>query len=1011
MAEKLNLNKFKSSDVYTIEVDESQNIGLPISTGRLVIGSSKKGLINSVALIQNSRAAKAVYGETDTSLEKKGSYFHRTIDVALRQGPVYALNILPVTDTDLAYFRTFNAEPASNNSTWAPDVNVSSMSHFYNIQKLWFADVDMTNKWKNIKLGDDYIYNYGLYGKADRAANKILTLVNLSKKDVTAWVRVADVTGYDITVKEYFALLGEKVEIPEYINIDDFVKDYFVELIVIEGDWTDNLKLSSDPVYKQYFTTAGLIDSKVNDFVALKEVTLLEKTQGCLIPGFRDLSGTIVAIDTVFNRKLPQIGVFCAIDYKKIELIDLSNDTFDSGSPSEPMEEQRLDLVGHGIDDLNVQEYGIDDGLSTVEPVGLIDLLSYKKPLDSTFYFTVNTYTETYALGETYVSTGTPKTIIAVENSKLYNAWVSGFIKNGDLLKYTTSSGPSSEPTINILYISTDGTIKTQGLVKYIIINAYFDILQSNQVDVEQIEDVDGPSGNPVYKLWIVNENYEIYKKDFDLTNTEYFLSGQYSWSYIPPNKLVFHIAPELYGNSSKNETSNASSGYPYDSVKRAEIDNFFKVGQYIKANVTGERNRMLRISSVYAQKITIEYYGPSSLPVTVLKYTVTTVSPNDSKNVGIYFNESTIRAYKGIKNFVKNIVGYKIPAMNLDDLSLYPNGTAERQNEILNFLWEGSNLGATLANKETIDYRYIIDSYEGQIYPGSKQPLAQLAAKHGKLLVIANCPSFAQYERSVSPSFIDPVTRLVSPEAISTGGDLNSNPQFLFSFATGENNGIPLSSYISYFMPNVVIYENGKNKSIPPAMYVANAFMKKYNSGNTFSIVAGKRGILTDPEIVGLEYDLTTDDRDWLEPAGFNLIVRRRGFGVMVFSNNTGYQRVKSALNNIHVREALITIERDIESILLNFLFDWNDVTTRMRVKTMIKNYLEAVVDARGISWYDVIFDDSNNGQEVLENNAGVVDILVDFPRGIHKFINRITITRVGGQLSSQSTGFTASF
>ena len=130
-----------------------------------------------------------------------------------------------------------------------------------------------------------------------------------------------------------------------------------------------------------------------------------------------------------------------------------------------------------------------------------------------------------------------------------------------------------------------------------------------------------------------------------------------------------------------------------------------------------------------------------------------------------------------------------------------------------------------------------------------------------------------------------------------------------------------------------------------------------------------------------------------------------------MIFSNNTGYQRVQSALNNIHVREALITIEKDIERILLNFLFDWNDVTTRMRVKTMVKNYLEAVQDARGISWFDVIFDDSNNTTEVLENNAGVVDILVDFPRGIHKFINRITITRVGGELSSQSTGFTPSF
>jgi hypothetical protein len=193
--------------------------------------------------------------------------------------------------------------------------------------------------------------------------------------------------------------------------------------------------------------------------------------------------------------------------------------------------------------------------------------------------------------------------------------------------------------------------------------------------------------------------------------------------------------------------------------------------------------------------------------------------------------------------------------------------------------------------------------------------------------------------------------------------------------------------------------------------MYVANAFMRKYNSGNTFSIVAGRRGILTEGEITGLEYDFTNEDRDYLEPAGFNLIVRRRGFGVMIFSNNTGYQKVRSALNNIHVREALATIERDIERILLNFLFDFNDTATRMRVKTLVTNYLTAVQDARGIASAEVVFDDSNNPVEVLEANAGVIDVIVDFPRGIHKFINRITITRAGGQLSSNSSGFTPSF
>jgi hypothetical protein len=1032
MAEKLNLNRFKSSGVYTIEVDESTNLALPISTGRLVIGSSKKGPINSVVLVNDTRTLNAVYGEIDTKLEKNGSYFHRTIDVGLRQGPVFALNVLPVADEDTAAFGTFNTESASNNSVWGSNLYTDSMSKFYNTQKLWYADSDAVNKWKNINLGDDYILDPTNYGNADKDANKIITITNLSRKDITVWARVADTTGYDISVKDYYRLLGDKVEVPEFLNVDDIIANYFVELIVVEGTWTDYLSLAKDPIYKLYFTESGIREARISDFVALKEVTLLAKVQGSIIPDFMDLTGNTAAIDSIFNRRFAQIGVHCALDYRKIDKIDLTEASFDSGSSIEGIATQRIDLVGHGFNELNVSDeertqYIVDDGVGTpgsydINPVGLVDVLSYTKPASSEFYFLTTAYSSTYAIGDVYVDDNPLiSNIIAVEGSKLYEAYTKGFISVGDLIQY----GDPADP--NVHYLGTDGEIKTQiGMgtsIKYLIFKAYSDVLQANQEPIEVYTDGDD-------YIWIVKSVADKFTHSFDLADDNQFIN----WQYFAPNKITFEIHPNLYGNPARGENTalNVAAGFDgyntsegtnspkfVNRLQRAAIDEFFKPGQFIRAKIKTdgtdplERGRLLRIKSVYAQKPSIltVYEGES---VNTLKYTITVDSSYDPNNLGIEFtgmDQATVEVVKGIKNFVDSLKGLMIPMMNLTDSELYPNGTYSRQNDILDFVMEGSNLGATLADNETVDFRYIIDSFEGQIDPNAKSQIVQLAANHGKALAICNAPSFAQYERNVDPSFIDLTTRLVSAEAISTGGDLNSNPAFTNGFASGDKNGIAISTYSAYFMPNIIIFENGKNKSIPPAMYVGNAFMKKYTSGNTFSIVGGRRGILTDGEISGVEYDLTNEDRDFLEPAGFNLIVRRRGFGVMVFSNNTGYQRVKSALNNIHVREALVTIERDIERILLNFLFDFNDVTTRMRVKTLIKNYLAAVQDARGIASADVIFDDSNNGTEVLENNAGVVDIIVDFPRGIHKFINRITITRAGGQLASNSTGFTPSF
>ena len=1030
MAEKLNLNRFKSSGVYTVEIDESTSLSLPLSTGRLVIGSSKKGPINSVVLINDLRSLTAVYGENDSKLEKNGSFFHRTIEIALRQGPVYALNLLPVADTDVAYFTTFNTESASNNSTWAANLYQDSLSRFYNTQKLWFADVDAVNKYKNIQLGD----SFPATGTADRDANKLLSLVNLSKKAVTAWVRVADTTGYDIKVKEYYNLLGDKVEIPEFLHPDDYVSDYFVEIVVVEGDWTDYVRLSKDPIYGQFFNPSGIELAKMNDFLSLREISIVNRTIGAMIPEFRDLTGATASIDSLFNRKFSQSGVFCAIDYKKVDMIDLTNATFDSGSSTEPSAEQRIDLVGYGFDELNTtdvtkQLYTVDNGISTVDPVALIDVLSYRKSAGYEYYFALDSvdYNSTYAAGETYtiqklsgpsnLPTG-DKYIVATIGSKLYTAWANGFIKTGDTLHYL--AGPSDTPTT--LYLSTDGLVKTQstGQIKYIEFYAYQDAAFQNQVDVEYITD-DVVSPSPAY-LNIKSTNVTQFKADFDLTDSNYFITtGANNYKFFSPNQVVFTLNPSLYGNVAKKES--VSAGYTYDSTKRNLVDSFFKVGQLIKAGLVKDangdqviRNRALKIRSVYSQLVTVNH-GPSSLPAKTLKYTITVDTAADSNITGIDIaptvlgGNAGLSVYKGIKNYVTDLRGFYVPAMQVDESGLYPNGTADRQNTILDYMFNDTNIASTLADNETLEYRYIIDSYEGQIWSASKQQLAQLAANHGKALAILNAPSFAQYERSIDPSFIDANTNLVSAEFISTGGNLSTNPSYTFGFATGEKNGISIASYTAYFMPNLVIFEGGRNKSIPPAAYVANTYMKKYSSGNTFSIVAGKRGIITEPEITGVEYDLTNGDRDFLEPAGFNLIVRRRGFGVMIFSNNTGFQRVRSALNNIHVREALVTIERDIERILLNFLFDFNDTTTRLRVKTLVKNYLTAVQDARGISTFDVIFDDSNNGTEVLENNAGIIDVIVDFPRGIHKFINRITITRAGGQLASNSTGFTPSF
>lgn len=948
MAEQLNLNKYKRSDVYTVEVDKTQALSLPLSQGRLVVGSSRKGPINTVVQINDPKALKAVYGDIDTKLETKGSFFHRTIQTLLKEGPVFALNVLPVDDTDTVKFTTFNTEASSQSVATSLTAYTQPIYSFFNTQRFWFASAEALNTTKTSVL-------------TGANQNKILSFVNLGKRAVTVFVHAVNVNGYDLTVKEYYSLFGEDHPIPNFLSLDDFVSDYFAEAIVVEGDWSDYIKLGNDPIYKAFFNEKGLIKDKVTDFLNLREVKLVVRATGSLIPGFKDQSGQNASLDRIINSLYAQTEVVCAIDGDKLEEIDLTETTFSDAD----MTSQRLDTVGHGFDDL---AFYVDDVIVDKTQVKLIDMLSYKKPADGTLNFKIALAKGAGALFQETTGSGYFK---AFEGSTLYNAYFNGFVKNGAKIH-------NAGNTV-VGYLKFEGgfsELVSATQVKYVKITAYSDTLFSGVATTSTLV----CTATDASTFITVETGSDSFTKAFSFTDALFFATN--GVTYTAPNQLRLVLNTAITAGN------------------KAILDSYLKVNQYLKAKVVGtSRPRLLRIISVSAST-----QGPNKV------YTVTTMAPSDLAIQGIDVTGDTFTVYKGIRNFVGELKGVNLPAFALRE-QLLPNGTAARENTIMSFLFDSTKIPQALGDKQSVDFRYLVDAYQGQIVSSSKYYTALLAAQHGQSLAILNAPSMKQFEKSVDPSFINPFNKLISAEYIAQGGNLDLNPAFTFGFAQGDVNGVPVSSYAAYFLPNIIVSDGGFSKSVPPAAFVANAFTRKYNSGNTFSIVAAKKGTLTEPEIENLEYEFTNEDRDFLEPAGFNPIIKRRGFGKLIMGNSTGFQRINSALNNIHVREALITIEKDVNSILFNYLFDYNDEITQLRVRTIVENYLDAVLQARGITYYDVQFNKDNNNGDVLASNTAIIDITVEFPSGIHKFINRITLTRNQGQLSSSSSGFIPSF
>ena len=456
-----------------------------------------------------------------------------------------------------------------------------------------------------------------------------------------------------------------------------------------------------------------------------------------------------------------------------------------------------------------------------------------------------------------------------------------------------------------------------------------------------------------------------------------------------------------LYSSIAKNISENVKIESPglFDGGKKFKLSlansSKIEVGDYVVDN-----------TQTFLTRITAKVRKTdASTGVAYFEYSIIN-TPHITVTSGL----SYVTRYQSIQKFADRLQFTSLSGFTLTDYHL-PNNTDAQLEKIYGVL-EATNLAKTLASDDVITFRYIVDTFNLGIQPqmGAKQILSRLAKSRLKCLAFINAPSIAEFQASTDPRFTelpDPAAGNPAPVLntayIAEGGNLTLGPSFVWKLPDEENG----AKFIGVFTPNLLIRENAKNKSIPPAADVSNNFVRKFINGTPYAIVAGpRRGVISNPKFVGMEYDYLLSDRENLEPIGLNPITLVKNVGPMIFANQTAYQRTLSAFNNLHVRDLLITITTAVEEILAQYLFEFNDATTRLEIKTIVQNYLEVVQNGGGIYEYDVIMDETNNTPEVIDQNFGIIDIGIEPSRGLQKFINRITILKTGG---ISSGGFTA--
>jgi hypothetical protein len=346
-------------------------------------------------------------------------------------------------------------------------------------------------------------------------------------------------------------------------------------------------------------------------------------------------------------------------------------------------------------------------------------------------------------------------------------------------------------------------------------------------------------------------------------------------------------------------------------------------------------------------------------------------------------YNDRIIKSYEEASLVYRTFV---LPKANITEKNI---------STYLSVLSGGIGLYDALIDKDIIDFRYVVDTFTSFDSEGlnPKSNLSQLAKDRQNASAILNAPTIEDFKKSTDPSFTD-ANGAFDTAYIASGGNQDKNPTKIYALPS-INQG---ANYAFYYGPGLIVSDNGKDIIVPPAAYVCNNYIDKYTNALPWSIVAGpRRGVVAGTNVKGVEYAFDKGDRDILEPFGYNPIVFQRGTGLTILGNKTAQQSIKSALSSAHVREVLIYIQDGMADILKDYIFEFNTAQTRLEIKTLADSFLQSVKQDNGVYEFKNVMDSTNNTNEVIDNNMGIIDTYVEPVKGLEIVVHRTTVLNTG--------------
>lgn len=1073
----LDLAKFKSAGVYTLEYDNSQRTTVDADTLRVLIGFNPKGCFNRPVLLENDSQRDEIFGPIDTKLEKKGCFFNRFAQILLRSTPIFALNLLKVDDSqngpDQVNFTTMSLDagarnpylPGTGKTYGESEYNSSYIEDLYGrdiaqegtvpyVGKAPFASMFDRSRFWNFSEDNLVAVSALKLGTGDQTTfehTNLLSFANVGTEEFSILVYKAEgLSGYDITAKEWY---GGEENIPyKWIRPSDYMSDYFLQVVAIKGNWTNYSVLSTDPLWSPYFDSKGILKNKVASFAGAEGITLLGSWTGCIIPDFFDKQGNNQSIINKINLNTEKTGLLMAFnedaaqslsfDYNGIDKEDGEDgigcwfydyDSDNQGSSSQGESEANkflVDMVGHNF------EKGFSTEATKLEALDNTDFPAISIKKKNFYYFNYGSL----SLEEAQKALSVPEErklasiTILNDSSVAHDTYFYGIYGNLEGTILTLATVKKGTRTDSVIYTSID---TEEGRFVYSG-EEYFVKLSDNGQSVEFSKMIQENKDENKKGIVFLSYNY-IEKSDAEEKITEEF-------DAIYFNSLSKFKKDETYeqmfkGTTITSDNFNMFAVFNKEHADKIKVNDLVKNKAFLNEEPASESwkdfsssgNHLIPGLTRILKKIFVtvdamseftykgavcEYLGDTSKLIVDESngakgfYLFTAIDPvyieadpmevsEDGPTEGKITRQLPI-SDSMISKSLRFIPMKGLKISNRHKPGYDSNGNIDMEAGVAKIysVLDEEGMKRGMCNPDMIDYRYIVDSmsYGLDTEMGGKAYLSKLAKLRGKTTALLNMPSVKQFTISSNPYFCDTyqtgsyVKPSFNVKYIPEGGNAELFASRLFSLPT-EDSG---SKYSAAFWPNLTYTVNGKKISVPPAADVANVLIRKFQGGDPYMICANMNGILKNPYLTGIEYKADTQDRDYLEPFGVNTIIEREG-QIMIYGNQTCYQKVKSDFNKLHVRENLNTIEIECEKILKKYNFEYNTSTLRSSIVTALTPVLQTMQESGAIDSYEIQCDEDNNTEEIIQEGYLIVDIAVSFNHGAEKIVNRITVNKLG--------------